>query len=215
MKTKTIRIAAITLLFWGLAVTGQQCTENPAANAADETIKSLSDSIVLTLSEEEVHGILFMREEEKLARDVYLTLNETYPLRPFQNISRSEQAHMDAIKYLIDTYGLTDPVSEDIRGKFQNADLQELYDQLIEQGLQSKVEALRVGALIEEVDIIDLTNELDNIAENADVIRVYTNLRNASGNHLRAFVRVLGFNDVEYVPVKLDQDAYESIINNN
>ena len=69
-----------------------------------------SELLKTELTDAEVAGILFMREEEKLARDVYLYLYEIHPLRPFLNISKSEQAHMDAIKYLIDTYGLEDPV---------------------------------------------------------------------------------------------------------
>ena len=72
--------------------------------------------------------------------------------------------------------------------------------------------ALKVGALIEEVDIIDLQHELDSIAENEDVKRVYQNLCNASENHLKAFVRVLRSYNVDYKPVKLGQDVFNSII---
>ena len=154
-----------------------------------------------------------MREEEKLARDVYLYLYEMYSLRTFTNISKSEQAHMDAIKYLIDTYDLEDPVGENPEGSFQNEELQQMYDDLIEMGSKSKVDALKVGALIEEVDIIDLQHELDSIAENEDVKRVYQNLCNASENHLRAFVRILAVNNVVYEPVKLEQEIFDRIIN--
>ncbi|RLD51581.1 MAG: ferritin, partial [Bacteroidetes bacterium] len=120
------------------------------------------------LTEAEIDGIRFMREEEKVARDVYIYLYEIHPLRPFLNISKSEQAHMDAIKYLIDAFDIEDPVGENPEGVFQNEELQELYDALIEKGSTSREEALRVAALIEEVDIIDLRTELDSIASNED-----------------------------------------------
>ena len=54
------------------------------------------------LSQEEMDGLLFLREEEKLARDTYLMLYDLFGLRNFNNISKSEQAHMDAILYLLD-----------------------------------------------------------------------------------------------------------------
>ena len=63
------------------------------------------------LSAEEAEGILYMREEEKLARDVYLTLHEKWEMPIFQNISSSEQTHTDAVKTLIDRYELDDPAA--------------------------------------------------------------------------------------------------------
>ena len=215
MKTIIYKSTAIMLILMSLSVSVTQCSEGEAMDQFTALENELSDIDALSqqLTEEEIKGILFMREEEKLARDVYLYLYEMYSLRPFTNISKSEQAHMDAIKYLIDTYNLEDPVGENPEGSFQNEELQQMYDDLIEMGSKSKVDALKVGALIEEVDIIDLQHELDSIAENEDVKRVYQNLCNASENHLRAFVRILGANNVEYEPVKLEQEIFDQIIN--
>jgi hypothetical protein len=164
------------------------------------------------LTEAEIEGIRFIREEEKLARDVYIYLYEIHPLRPFLNISKSEQAHMDAIKYLIDTYDLDDPAAKNPAGVFQNAQLQELYNVLIEKGSPSREDALRVGALIEEVDIIDLRSQLDSVAQNEEVIRIYSNLVMASENHLRAFTRLLALYGVEYTPAELTQEEYDRIM---
>lgn len=191
-----------------------QCTES---NGLDDQMTPGSEKTEAViqgaeLTEAEIEGIRFMREEEKVARDVYIYLYEIYPLRPFLNISKSEQAHMDAIKYLIDIYDLEDPVGDNPEGVFQNEDLQELYDVLIVKGSASREEALKVGALIEEVDIIDLQTELDSIAENEDVISVYTNLCRASEAHLRAFTGVLTLYGVEYVPVKLSQEEFDRIM---
>lgn len=204
MEKGNYRITGLAIAILAFTLSLTQCTD---LDGLDE-----NPDLFEELSSDEYSGILFMREEEKLARDVYLYLYEIYPLRPFLNISKSEQAHMDAMLYLIDTLNLVDPVGDNPPGVFQNEELQELYDELIERGSESQEEALRVGALIEEVDIIDIQTELDDNATNEEVIRVYTNLLRASGNHLRAFVGVLGVYGVEYEPVLMDPEQFTLII---
>lgn len=214
MRRLTYKFAGclLTAIFVSVSIT--QCTESAGLDenqeSGNEMVIAANEETELTAAE--IEGIIFMREEEKLARDVYLYLYDIFPLRPFLNISKSEQAHMDAIMYLIDTFGLVDPVGDHPQGVFQNEELQDLYNDLIEQGSTSEEEALKVGALIEEVDIIDLQTELDSIAENEEVIRIYTNLCNASENHLRAFTRVLSRYGVEYVPLKLSQEEFDRIL---
>lgn len=214
MKPNTYKVKGLMFILLSFSLSITQCSEGEGIDqliALDNEFSEI-DTISQQLSDDEIKGILFMREEEKLARDVYLYLYDVYSLRPFTNISKSEQAHMDAINYLIDTYNLEDPVGMNPKGIFQNEELQQMYNDLIETGSKSNVDALKVGALIEEVDIIDLQHELDSIAENEDVIRVYQNLCNASENHLRAFVRVLSANNVVYEPVKLEQEIFDRII---
>jgi hypothetical protein len=160
----------------------------------------------------EEEGLLYMREEEKLARDVYLYLHEVWGQRVFENISQSEQTHMDAILLLIERYRLNDPVSTNGLGVFINDDLQTLYDDLIRQGNASLIEALQVGALIEEVDLIDIERYIADVEANEDIILVYENLMKGSRNHLRAFVRNLEAQGIEYIPQYLDSAEYEAII---
>ena len=143
-----------------------------------------------TLTAQEESDLLFMREEEKLARDVYLTLYDTWGLPLFQNIAGSEQSHMNSVLALLDNYGLADPVGINPQGVFVNPELQALYDQLVAQGSQSLDAALRVGALIEEIDIADLDTALTTTVQ-ADVNQVFQQLRAGSTNHLRAFVSTL------------------------
>ncbi|MBK7631688.1 MAG: DUF2202 domain-containing protein [Ignavibacteriales bacterium] len=166
------------------------------------------------LSEGEISGLLLMREEEKLARDVYITLYSKYGIKVFTNISRSEQTHTDAVKLLLDKYALTDPVQSDVVGVFTNQDLQSLYNQLIETGNITDVEALKVGAAIEEIDILDLLEQLNVVVDNQDLAYVYNNLNDGSENHLKAFVKNLSMRGVTYSPVYLDIETYNSIINN-
>jgi len=141
------------------------------------------------LSAEEAADLLFMREEEKLARDVYNQMFALWGTPSFQNIASSEQNHMDQIKLLMDRYALTDPAQAP--GQFTDANLQALYNQLIAQGSVSVEEALKVGALVEQTDIADLQARLAK-TDNADVQLVYNNLMNASYNHLAAFTGQAG-----------------------
>ena len=142
------------------------------------------------LSEVEAAGLIYMREEEKVARDVYLMLYEQWGIQIFKNIAEAEEMHMAAVAELLDRYGLTDPAANTAVGVFTNPELQALYDQLLEEGRQSLAAALRVGALVEEVDIVDLENYIAQ-TDNEDVLLVYRNLLKGSQNHLRAFTSTL------------------------
>ncbi len=164
------------------------------------------------LSQEEIDGLRFLREEEKLARDTYLRLYDLFGQRNFSNISKSEQAHMDAILYLLDKYELEDPVGDNGIGVFTNEELPQLFNDLMEMGQAGRIDALKVGALIEETDILDIQHELDNTVDNQDLRFVYGNLKRASGFHLRSFTAVLGFNGVDYDPVLLDEETYLEVI---
>ena len=143
------------------------------------------------LTQAEIDGLMHMREEEKLARDSYLTLYEKWHLPIFSNIASSEETHMTRIKDLLDRYGLPDPAAGNPAGVFTDPDLQQLYNDLMSQGSQSSTEALKVGVTIEEVDIQDLGYYLA-LTNKTDITQVYTNLRNASYNHLSAFNSQLG-----------------------
>lgn len=160
----------------------------------------------------EIEGLLYMREEEKLARDVYLALYAQWGQPIFQNIANSEQTHMDSVLMLLEQYGLTDPAAGLDVGQFNDPLFQSLYEQLVDQGSLSQAEALKVGATIEELDIVDLEERLAQ-TENAYIIQVYTNLLAGSENHLRAFVSNLERQTGElYLPAHLDQDDYQAII---
>jgi hypothetical protein len=164
------------------------------------------------LTQAEMDGLLWMREEEKLARDVYLAFYDLYNMPVFQNIAGSEQAHMDSVKTLLDTYGLSDPAANTPAGVFVDPELQTLYDQLISQGSQSLADALKVGAAIEEIDILDLQENLA-LTDNADIQMVYENLLSGSENHLRAFVGQLASRVGEtYQPQYLSLETYTTIL---
>nr|3Q4O_A Chain A, Uncharacterized protein MJ0754 [Methanocaldococcus jannaschii DSM 2661]3Q4Q_A Chain A, Uncharacterized protein MJ0754 [Methanocaldococcus jannaschii DSM 2661]3Q4R_A Chain A, Uncharacterized protein MJ0754 [Methanocaldococcus jannaschii DSM 2661] len=166
------------------------------------------------ISEEEKEGLIEMREEEKLARDVYLTLYNKWKLQIFKNIAESEQTHMDAVKYLLEKYNIPDPVKNDSIGVFSNPKFEELYKKLVEKGDKSEVDALKVGATIEDLDIADLEKWI-NKTDNEDIKFVYENLMKGSRNHMRAFVRMLNNYGSNYTPQYISKEEYEEIISSS
>ncbi|HEX5655181.1 MAG TPA: DUF2202 domain-containing protein [Chitinophagaceae bacterium] len=166
-----------------------------------------------SLNQQEKDAILYMREEEKLARDVYDSLYVKWGGNPFGNIRQSEQTHMDRMKTLIDSYKLEDPVdkNKDKHGVFSNTLLQRYYNELVTSGSVSLTEALKAGAKIEELDIADLEERIRQTPRQ-DIITVYYYLKMASENHLRAFVRRLKMQGIIYKPVILARTDFEKII---
>jgi hypothetical protein len=166
-----------------------------------------------SLNQQEKDAILYMREEEKLARDVYDSMYAKWEVNPFGNIRLSEQAHMDRMKTLIITYRLEDPVDKnnDKHGLFTNVLLQKYYNELVSSGSQSLNEALKAGAKIEELDITDLETRI-NQTQNKDIVATYNYLKMASENHLRAFVRRLKMQGIDYEPVILNKNELNKII---
>lgn len=183
MKFRTLLMIAC-ILFVGLAgltVTGVS-GQNQAAS------RSLLRAVQLTDAEAE--NIRYMRQEEKLARDVYLTLYEQWDAAIFANISESEQRHMDAIKRLITIYGLEDPIVDDTVGQFTDPIFTVLFEQFVADGSVSLLDALNVGVAIEEQDIADLNAALEETTMR-NVRRVFQNLLRGSTRHLAAFEKCI------------------------
>ena len=142
-------------------------------------------STAYALTQADAENILYIKQEEKVARDAYQTLHAMWGHVTFANIALSEQRHMDAMDGLIARYNLNDTTPEAV-GEFTIPELQTLYDNLIIMGSQSLEDALRVGVLIEETDIADL-QEAINATRERPIKRVLGNLLNGSYNHLDAF----------------------------
>ena len=155
-----------------------------------------------------------MREEEKLARDVYLYLYDVWGTNIFTNISDAEQTHMDAVLRLIQKYDLADPAQSTLPGIFTDPMLQGLYDSLTAQGSASLIDAYLVGATIEDLDIYDLQRLL-LLIDNEDITVVFDNLEKGSRNHMRAFSARLADLNVVYTPVYISEEEYAAIINSD
>ncbi len=170
---------------------------------------SVLDLPASELNAEETAALLYMREEEKLARDVYNALYALWEQPTFSNIAASEGAHMAEVLVLLDRYALADPALTP--GAFSDPNLQALYDQLVAQGSVSLAEALKVGAAVEEIDILDLQARIAQ-TDNADIQSVFNNLMMGSYNHLNAFTGALLSQTGEtYQPLYLSAEAYAAI----
>lgn len=161
--------------------------------------------------------MLFVREEEKMARDVYITLYNQWADPSFYNIAtKSEQKHMDSVKAMLDNLGIADPVVSDATGAFTHTAIAGLYSQLLTRGAVSLNEALAVGAYIEEYDIVDVQkakNEIIAGSNQLPIIQTYDNLICGSRNHLRSFVGSIQAGGTAYTAQIITQAEVDAIVN--
>jgi len=178
---------------WG----GNQGPRGPRGQGLDNGIGDPAGLVTAgdSLSSVDTAAVVYMVNEEKLAHDLYVELADAWDLRVFENISSAEQQHLDAVRSLLDAYGAEDPTDGLAAGEFSEPALQDLYDTLLADGLESDTQALAVGALVEETDIADLR---DRSTDDAAIATVFASLESASENHLRAFVMNLSRAGIEY-----------------
>lgn len=169
-----------------LAASGWAAAQNRNGNQGPTAVAPAPAAAQLTAIE--TANLLHMRQEEKLARDVYRTLGQKWNCPIFTNITGAEQRHMDAVKTLVTKYGLQDPVTDDTVGVFTDSAFLSLYATMIKTGSTSLLDALKIGVQIEQMDIADLKKALVE-TDKSDIEGVYGNLLRGSTNHLQAFTR--------------------------
>jgi hypothetical protein len=189
---------------------GTPGTGTPAVPAASPLATYIATLPKEALSSVEAGQLLFLREEEKLARDVYRALFAAHGDRSFANIAEAEQRHMDEVKLLLDRYALADPAAA-MAGEFKDARLASLYTDLVARGKVSLVEGLKVGATIEDLDLSDVGKALD-ASDNRDIDAVMQNLAKGSRNHLRAFSSRLTALGATYTAQYLPADEIAAIV---
>ncbi|MCM2327217.1 MAG: DUF2202 domain-containing protein [Lysobacter sp.] len=161
---------------------------------------------------EEAVDLAYMREEEKFARDLYLNFAEAWGETPFAYIANAEQSHMDAMLRLLRKYRLADPAAGNLVGEFGNPDLQVLYTVLLQRGQAGKIDALKVGGLVEEADLVDLGISMSHTMK-ADLRAAYASLACGSRNHLRAFAAELrAITGQSYVAQSMSQAAVDAVL---
>ncbi|MDA3904634.1 MAG: DUF2202 domain-containing protein [Bacteroidales bacterium] len=183
------------------------CKKEETIVVEDET------PIEVQLTATELEMMHYMMEEEKLAYDVYVTLFDIYGTIIFNSISKSELTHIAAVNQLLAKYNITNTASSTI-GVYNIEHIQELYDALVAKGSLSLIDALTVGAIIEDVDIYDLEKYLGE-TENADIISVFNFLNCGSRNHLRGFMGQLELQGVNYTPQYITQERFDEIVNDS
>lgn len=210
MLAKNTLITSILLLFSVLLFLS--CDES-TDNTVEEILNCSLNNPSATINTTEINLLKHMREEEKLARDVYIKMYELHGLNVFNNISQSEQRHMNDVLCLLEFYEIDDPASDEL-GVFENSTLQDLYDALIIQGNTSLIEALKVAATIEDVDIYDLM-EFTEDTSNPAIISIFDGLTCGSRNHMRSFISQLTNNGATYTPQFINETLFDEIINSN
>ena len=213
---KTAFLALVLLAAPALAQPGPKGGPAGGAGTAAAPAGSALATYVATLPKEALSGgetalLVYTREEEKLARDVYRALFAVHGDRSFANIAEAEQRHMDDVKLLLDRYSLADPAAATAPGEFKDSRLAALYAELVAKGTASLVEAMKVGATIEDLDLADVGRGLAT-ADNRDVDAVMQNLAKGSRNHLRAFSRRLSALGGTYAAQYLTADEVAAIL---
>ena len=143
------------------------------------------------LTEDQKDTLFYIFQEEKVARDVYITLGKIYTdEKTFAQIQISEQDHILSAqvlceRYGVDTSGVNLSLEDDFVGQLELTSMQELYNTCIGLGEVSLMEALKVGEHIEVTDIEDLEHAGEGMP--SDVVNVYNNLKLGSLEHLDAF----------------------------
>ncbi len=92
--------------------------------------------------------LIYIIQEEKLARDVYAALAATGIGQKFSNITPSEQTHIDLIAGLMKTYGVANPITGLKAGAFKDSKLTALYKTVMTKAALSPADAIAVGVLI-------------------------------------------------------------------
>jgi len=173
-----------------------------------ETIDSLVSLTPLTT--QEIEDLQFLREEEKLARDVYTHAYNLYGVNIFNNIASSEQRHTDSVLELMNRYEVEDTATATL-GDFTDLELSQLYTTLIARVETSEAEAYAVGAMIEDLDIYDLDLKATH-TQNTELQNLYANLKCGSENHMRSFTKKLTALNQTYTPVYIDAAQYTEIL---
>lgn len=219
MSTRTIILGVCSaLVLVGVAVVAfainTQTADTLDTPLASDFVSSRPEVDALpsqTIDENEHAALLYMREEEKLARDVYTTLYSTWKLPVFSNIAQSEETHTEAVRDLLVKYHIADPVTDDTVGVFVDPTIAKLYADLTAKGQDSVTGALTVGAIIEDLDISDLETRIAE-TDNQDIKLVFENLMRGSRNHLRSFVAQLKSRGQTYTPQYISASEYETIV---
>jgi hypothetical protein len=126
-----------------------------------------------------------LAEEEKLNHDLYTAFAKAYSLPLFENLAAAEANHLQALRALMDRYGIADPTAGKAAGVFASATVQAAYDRLPAQGKNGQQAALAAAQIVEKNTIARYSDALGGLNAPA-AERVYSNLRAAETRHLAA-----------------------------
>ena len=157
-------------------------------------------------------GLNFTLQEEKAAYDFYSQMYSKYNLRVFENIMKAEKTHQEHVLNVMNKLNIGYEGYTETQGEFSIKEIQDLYDEMLKTGGYSVTDAMLASARYEEKDISDLKKYYSE-AQNETIRALYQCLENASHNHLRAFVRNLKREGINYSPRILSTEEFNTIIN--
>lgn len=170
-----------------LAVGGLALPARGAPGPTDRPTPPAPTVPTRTASATLAEDLTFMREEERLARDLYRAFAEEYGSNTaFDRIASSEQRHFDAIGRLLRLYGLDDPSAGLAPGTYAQPTLTAMYDELLALGRKSIDDAYEAGIAVEEADIEDLANAIARTTA-PEAKHVLESLKRGSERHLAAY----------------------------
>ncbi|MCG9881303.1 MAG: DUF2202 domain-containing protein [Bacteroidia bacterium] len=195
-----------------LVMAASSCKKDENTTANNDITSQINSLPKESLNADELTSLKLMREEEKLAHDVYMNLYRKWNTQIFSNIASSELTHTNAVLTLLNKYQIADPVGNNAEGVYTDSTLQTIYNQLVSKGNTSNLEGFIVGATVEDLDIYDLNHWLTKV-DNQDIKFVYENLNKGSRNHLRSFYAQIIQSGGTYKAQYLSQEQLEAIIN--
>ncbi|MGF1643579.1 MAG: DUF2202 domain-containing protein [Thiotrichales bacterium] len=156
-------------------------------------------------------GVIFLREEEKLAADLLAFAASRWGDPLFAGMTVAERSNSDAVKLLMTRHGIYDPAAGKATGVFEDRGLQTLFDALRARVELSLIDALLVSAEVAEISLVDLASHTANVSDNPDILRVYELLTLSARNHLRAYLASLRQHGLDYKAQYLTSAALAAI----
>ena len=199
MPGKIVTLTILFLLTAGVMAArppGRGCGQGPGNGGGGACAVPSDPATPLVLGPAAQAALRFQLDEERMAGELYVALGEKHAVRPFRNIPRAEARHRELLQNLAVRAGWPAPAAT-VTGRYETAAIQARYDALLARGRGSVIEALQVGALVEEQDIADL-RALAATTDQPDLLAVIAALERGSQHHLNAFVRNLRARGVDY-----------------
>ncbi len=161
------------------------------------------------ITETEAGDLQLLREEEKLARDLFRDWSDRSEL--FGAVAHSKQLHFEIVGALLQRHQVTDRTLGG-EGLYVFPQLQTLHQELLARGGSTELEALAAGAELHERDLVGL-EEAAGRSQLEDVRASLAEIQRGARNHLRGCVEELALQGVDYAPRLLSPEAFAAIIN--
>lgn len=169
--------------------------------------------VTAPLSADEIEFLFAIREDEKVARDLYTSFSALYPASvQIAKIKTAEDSHIACIEAVLDYYEISYPAMT-ATGVFEDAERQALYNDLVDKSA-TLLETFGTMAVIEEETVLAYKSVQSEIT-NENISLVVANMIKASSNHLKAAVRQITALGGSYTPSYLSAEEFDAIINSS